>query len=343
MVTDEKVHRHLIAASVFKTGNPWLDDCLAGGLNMENLLLVAAKTGVGKTFFGVQLAQFAAKQGKAVHYFALEAERHEIERRMLYYELLRMARKYYPQFNMPRYREWLHFGLSSEWDTLENDAINTLRRETSTLTVRYSQRVFTPENFQMEVSQLGQLEHKPDLIILDHLHHLFLMDAEQDALKRAIHGIKAVKDEIELPIVVLAQLRKDDAGQGGKRTLPKLEDIRGTASLTDVVTDTLIISPVPQEAKSELPAGMNMPMYFHLPKSRTAPEAREYVGIVGFDPAAGGYSEKYVLAKASLFDDPKIVAEEDKPKWCKSAVRQAPRVFIIGDSKLKGRPFGERD
>jgi len=339
-MNDEKIHRHLIAESVFKTGNPWLDDAFAGGLDMENLLLVAAKTGVGKTFFGVQLAQFAAKQHKNVHYFALEAERHEIERRMLYYELIRMAKTYYPEFKMPRYKEWIHNGLNEDWESLEKEAEKKIKLETNSLTVRYSQRVFTPDMFRDEVSQLAQATNKPDLIILDHLHHLFLMGEEGDALKTAIHGIKAVKDEIGVPIVVLAQLRKNDAGQVGKRTMPKLEDIRGTAALTDVSTDVIIISPVPTEARREIPASIKFPMYFHIAKSRTAPEAKDFVAIVGFDASTGSYSEKYILAKADLFEDPKLLNEEDKPEWAKSAIRQMQKSY---EPKIVRRPYGEKD
>jgi len=338
-MNNEKIHRHLIAESVFETGNAWLDDCLAGGLNQENMVLVAAKTGVGKTFFGVQLAAYAAKKHKNVYYFALEAERHEIERRMLYYEILRLAKNNYPEFKMPRYREWLHLGLERDWESIEDIAQKQLNIDTATLKVKYSQRIFTPSMFRDAVSQLAHVEDKPDLIILDHLHHLFLTGDENEALKTAIHGIKAVKDEVEVPVVVLAQLRKNDAGANIKKSIPSLEDIRGTAALTDVATDVLIISRVGNEAKKDLPSSIQNPMYFHLAKSRTASEATPYVGIVGFDAKRGSYSSKYIIAKAEHGADPTLLEEHEKPHWAKNAERRAPRIKSTNYKK----PYGEKD
>lgn len=317
-MTDEKVHRHLIAASVFPTGNPWLDDAWAGGIDMEKFLLVAAKTGVGKTFFGVQLASFAARNMKNVYYFALEAEKHEIERRRLYYALCKILYENYPQIKVPRYAEWIHMHIDSHFSFFEEQALESLKDE-STLTVKYNTGIYTPEMFSADVVDLLSNEEKPDLIILDHLHHFFLMGDEIDALKTTIHQIKRLKSDLEIPIVVLAQLRKNDAGGTKERSLPKFEDIRGTAALTDVATDVLIISPVPADKISQLPDGIDMPMYFHLAKSRTASEAKAFAGIVGFDIKTGAYNKQYAIGKIDLFKDPKIVYRDDGPFWAKNA------------------------
>lgn len=316
---DEKIHRQLIANSVFSTGNPWIDDCLAGGLNQENLMLVAAKTGVGKTFYGVQLATHAARLNKNVYYFALEAEKYEIERRRLYYETSRLVHKHYPQLSMPRYREWLHQSLNDEWESIEKEAAKTIEQENDYLKVKYSHGIYTPQNFKHDVLMLLQEEQKPDLIILDHLHHLFLSGDEIEALKSTIHGIKSLKSTADIPVVVLAQLRKNDAGTG-KRTMPKLEDIRGTASLTDVATDVLLISPVGDDAKKSLPSDIKHPMYFHLAKSRTASECRDYVGVVGYSASEGCYSKSYSIAKSKIFEDPELIDTANKPPWAKNAI-----------------------
>ena len=317
-LSEEEIHRHLIAASVMPTGNPFLDDLFAGGLNQENMMLVAAKTGVGKTFFGIQLALFAARNGRRVTYFALEAEKYEIERRQLYYGTTRLLHKHYPNIPVPRYREWLHSGFSTEWAVIEREAREQLRMDTATLDTRYETAVYTPDMFKMDVTNLIGSEEKPDLIILDHLHHFFLEGDEIHALKEAIHQIKRLKQDLEAPIVILAQLRKNDFGSGhGKRTLPKGEDIRGTAALTDIATDVLIISALPEEKKNELPPGQHFPMYFYVPKSRTAPEAREYAGIVGFDPQEGHYSSKYFLGRIHGHEDPELLFKG--PSWAKHA------------------------
>lgn len=336
---EQKVGRHLLAASVIPTGNPWLDDALAGGLNTSNVMLVAAKTGVGKTFFGVQLARFAAKAGKNVHFYALEAENHEIERRMLYFGITNLLHKNYPRLPVPRYREWLHMGYSSEWDAIENEAQRILDQEVATLQCFYKSNIYTPTDFRDDVTHLASLNlsDRPDLIILDHLHHLFLDGDEMESLKLCIHSIKRLQTDFEIPIVVLCQLRKNDTGGKVKKTIPSLEDIRGTASLSDVATDVLIISPVPEEKQEELPDDFYLPTYFHLTKSRTASEAKTFAGICSFDVSTGQFRDKYYLAKTHMFEDPTVVEQDQIPKWAKKAGRLKVRPVIRGDQYVDRR------
>lgn len=324
-LSQEQIDRHLIAATVLPTGNPWLDDVFSGGLCKSNLLLAAARTGVGKTFFGVQLAHFAAKAGKTVLYFALEAEKFEIERRQLYYAVCGLLHEHYPTIPIPRYREWLLRGYDNQWHALENQARKKLDSECATLQTEYRPQVYTPEAFKQDVYELVASvpdSRKPDLVILDHLHHFFLNGDEIDALKLCIHSIKRLQSEFEVPIVVLAQLRKgESSSKQQKRTLPFLEDIRGTAALTDVATDVLIISPVPEDKESELPSDAFMPMYFWLPKSRTCPEARKYAAISCFSPKKGRYEPKYFLSEVHTWEDPTIVDPDKIPLWAKNVQR----------------------
>lgn len=329
-ISDEQTDRHQLHASVVPTGNPWLDDALAGGLNRRNLMLVAAKTGVGKTFFGVQLARFAAREHRRVLYFALEAEEHEIERRMLYYELTRLIAKHMPALPIPRYREWLHEGYTPEWHSLEGHAQKLIERETEALEVLYKTELYTPEQFRRDVAEIVEKsdpDKKPQLVIVDHLHHFFLSSSDENQeLKSVIHSIKRLHDRYEVPVVILAQLRKNDGGFQSKRTLPMLEDIRGTAALSDVATDVLIISPFPSARVDELPADFHNPMFFHLAKSRTAAETRQFAGVVSFDAKLGQYAEQYALYQTKLFEDPEVVEPGKIPKWAKRARR--PKVEV---------------
>lgn len=340
-MTNEQLERHLIAASVTPTGNPWLDDALAGGINKENLILAAAKTGVGKTFFGVQLALHAAKIGKRVTYFALEAEKHEIERRQLFYYLTKLLFQHYPTIPRPRYREWLHAGHQAEWASLESAALEQLKLDTATLDTKYKTGVYTPDQFGNDVRDLISDPDKPDLIILDHLHHFFLEGDEIAALKTTIHQIKRLKEELEAPIVVLAQLRKGDGASFGKRTLPKTEDIRGTAALSDIATDVLIISPVSEEKAKELPQRKIMPMYFYLSKSRTAPEAREFAAITCFDGSEGKYQNSYHLTKVKYAEDPELLYEG--PSWAKRAVYGKKLEINPATNRIIRNITGEKD
>ena len=321
-LTEEAIDRHLTAASVIPTGNQWIDDALAGGLDRRNMMLAAGRTGTGKTFFAVQLAQAVAKSQKNVLYFALEAEKYEIERRALYYATIRLQKQHYARLPEMRYREWLHKGYSSEWEALERQAKEQLDLETSTLRTIYRTELYTPQNFHEDVELLvnnADQNESPDLIIIDHLHHFFLQGDEMTQLKMVIHGLKRLHLRLEIPLVILTQLRKNDMSGGKNKTLPALEDIRGTAALTDVATDVLIISPFPSDRLDELPGGFRNPMFFHLAKSRTASEARAFAGVVRYDATVGGYGRDYVLCKTKAFEDPELL-DEPPPIWAKHAI-----------------------
>ena len=318
-MNNERIHRYLIAASVFSSGNPYVDDFLGGGLNKETFMLVAAKTGTGKTFFGVQLASAAARQGKNVHYFALEAERFEIERRRLYYAVSRLVYEYYKNITMPDYVNWLLMGSDTQWESIEDEARKELELQECTLKVHYVTGVYTPDMFETDAQDLLKDEDTPDLVIVDHLHHFFLMSGdENESLKKMIHKFKKLKEDLDIPVVILAQLRKGD-GIKGKRTLPFIEDIRGTASLSDIVTDVLIISRVPENKACEIPGDIAMPMYFHLAKSRVAGSRTIYAGIVGFDFKTGCYQQSYFLVRTSTMDDPEMEKRSKNNAWARRA------------------------
>lgn len=322
MIWDKELEgRRKLRESICPTGNPWLEDGWCGGVDREQLVMLAAKTGVGKTFFGVQLATAAARAGKRVYYFALEAARFEIERRRLFTELHRIIREHYPQFEMPRFREWLHMELDESWLGIEKFARERIDQTCTTLQVKYRTGAYAPDEFERDAHEL--MFEAPDLIVLDHLHHFLLQGEESVALKSAIRTIDRLRCDLNVPIVVLAQLRKDQ-GKSAKGNISRLEDIRGTAALTDISTDVITISRVPREKAVELPRGLFNPMYFHAGKSRTAPEMQEFVAVVGFDYKTGEYQKNYFLTRHSEFDDPSPLIQTDIPKWAPNARASQP-------------------
>jgi hypothetical protein len=78
--TDERVER---SKNELKYNHAFLDDLLRG-IAVNDLIVLGAETGAGKTEFARAIAASNAKQGRRVYYFALEAEPKEIERRTKY-------------------------------------------------------------------------------------------------------------------------------------------------------------------------------------------------------------------------------------------------------------------
>lgn len=332
----EASERQRIQKSIIPTGCPWLDDGWAGGLNSDQLFLVAAQTGVGKTHFGVQVAAAASRNKRRVFYFALEAARGEIERRRLYTELHRVLREHMPQLKMPRFREWLHQQATPEWQGIERHAIERIEALDSSLTVKYrTGGTYSPEEFQLDAHDV--VHQCPDLIVLDHLHHFLLHGQENDALKAAIRTIDRLKNDINVPIIVLAQVRKSDTKN--QRGLCKLDDIRGTASLTDIATDVMLISRPPSELL--LPPAIFNPTLVHVAKSRTAPEMQRLLAAIGFDYKTGDYQDWYGLFRNKEYDLPEEITKTEIPEW---AARGRPTKNVSTGFIADGRgAWGERE
>lgn len=66
------------------TGFPNLDNTIDGGFKRGNLIVIAARPGVGKTALSIQLVRNAAEEGNKTVFFSIEMMRDEIGNRMLY-------------------------------------------------------------------------------------------------------------------------------------------------------------------------------------------------------------------------------------------------------------------
>ena len=92
---------------ILSFGVQYLDDAMLGILK-NDLILVGAASGGGKTQFCCNVALANVAKGKKVHYIALEAEDLEIERRIKY-QLF--ARSFFSDPNRPKipisFQQWM--------------------------------------------------------------------------------------------------------------------------------------------------------------------------------------------------------------------------------------------
>lgn len=292
-----------------------MDDALIGILP-NDLMLVGARTGRGKTELATTIAYNAAEKMRNVVFFALEADKWEIQRRMKYRKLAEYHRENYKEFKFPRFREWLSQGFSEEWESLERLAEHDLNVATSCLEVIYKGEKYSAEDF---VKDLEALEHV-DLIVIDHLHYFDITErTETEGLKKAIHAIRSAAIYHSKPIILLAHLRKGDKASAS--ALPMLDDFHGHSDIVKVATTVLLIAP----ASGHEDIGLN-PTYFHIAKCRTAGEVVPFAGVMSFDFKMSCYSENYFIERASFFKDPEPIDSAEKiPAWAKRAIR--PRVF----------------
>ena len=320
----EKKLRLLNAAQTIPFDITFLDDALIGMMPID-LLLIGARTGRGKTALLSQLALNQGAKMRRVLFFALEADRYEIERRILYRKMSQLFFANYQgsSFRFPRYREWLAGVSHGELDSIEEQAYEELKYPLAEIDFLYSTERMRVSKF---VELCEHLRDQYDCIIVDHFHYFIFEGNDVDGVKRAIGQIRDLHLETGKPIILAAQLRKTTGA--ASKALPDIDDFHGHSDLAKIATLTLLLSPAPQDVVGH---GSLFPTWFHCGKSRTASETLPYVGLLTWDAVRNNYSKRYFVGKYSQFDQPELIsAQSELPDWAKNgqlAPAQEPTVY----------------
>lgn len=199
------------------TGFKLLDKML-GGLQRSDLIILAARPGVGKTSMAISLAQNAArKYGKRVAVFSLEMSNEQLVQRMLSAET---------GIDSQRLRLGEIQG-EEEWHKLM-EAAGALS----------DAPIFiddTPAVSAMELRTKARrlyAEHDLDLIVVDYLQ---LMQGDRRSENRVqeisaiSRGLKGLARELNVPVLALSQLSRAVETRQDKR--PILSDLRESGSI----------------------------------------------------------------------------------------------------------------
>ena len=195
------------------TGLSALDE-ITGGLQRGSLTVIAARPGMGKTVLAENIARHAAKQGLAVLFQSYEMSPRELAMRGMAAEAE------------------IDFGrLKNRCLTREEDG-------------RRAQFGDTAQHWRLDIdcaaADAGRLclnarnralAGNLDLLVIDHLH---LMprpgkNSEVQELGDITSRLKRLAVELDIPVLLLAQLNRAVAKQNDKR--PTMADIRGSGSI----------------------------------------------------------------------------------------------------------------
>ena len=304
----ERVERLKNAEAILTFGVPYLDHSL-GGITRGDLVLLGAKSGVGKTSLATITALANCQQNRRVHYFALEAEEREIERRMkfqiiadLYYST-RMRR-------IPiRYQDWYNGLLDEELGSLEDEAERTLTDALANLSTYYRNESFTSADFR---EQFEAITGETDLVILDHFH--YIDDDDKDENKSAKHSVKQIRDCVlraRKPVIIVAHVRKSD--RRNDTLIPTLEDFHGSSDIPKIATKAIMIAPA-YDVPS--PDSHLWPTYVMAAKCRTDMSVTRYASLLLYNTRQNNYDPGYTLGR--LTDGGRLFAElphADLPFW----------------------------
>lgn len=316
---EDRLHR---ARSRLQFYVGFLDDCLRGVLQ-NDLVLLGAPTGMGKTDLALNIAATNAMNGRRVHYFALEAEPRELERRTKYAlisrELFRTRHEARDRLN---YSDWYLGTVESDISALNAWADDQILEKLSTLHTYYRGARFTAEDLQKAVMAVHS---RSQLIVIDHLHYVDSDDEnEARSLGDTVKTIRDVSLRIGVPILLVAHLRKRDSR--AKQLIATLDDFHGSSNVTKIATQVIAI----ERASCVEPDKWYLhPTFMSVLKDRRAGAPR-LSAVCMFDQRTRSYASAYRLGRISGAEWEEVPAHE-VPDWAKHAER-GPALT------MKGRP-----
>jgi len=200
------------------TGFKELDNLL-GGMRGGDLLILAARPGVGKTSLALNIAINAAKEGIAIAFFSLEMPSVQLTQRILAAEAKIDSHK-------------MRTGNLQDSDF--HDIIQASERlHKCIFAIDDSPGLSILELRAKARRQLRHAEKGKGLIVVDYLQ---LMNSPTSAIRdryvevgEISRGLKMLAKELDMPILAVAQLSRSVETRGDKR--PQLSDLRESGSI----------------------------------------------------------------------------------------------------------------
>jgi hypothetical protein len=309
-------YKNELAARCMDFNVPFLDDYCCG-IHPTDLIICSAASGAGKTTLGTLLAEEAAVTGKRVYLFALEAHRNEMELRMLYREMQSLAGAVHASKQIPSFTQWMYGRgqLNPEW---EKQARDRLAKFTETLFTYYRRDSFSSADITRTFNEAAD---EGDLIILDHLHYVDTDGKnENHELKQIVKAIRDVALAREVPVIVMAHLRKRD--RTGRQLIPTTDDIHGSSDVTKVATKVVMLAPLTGHLPTKPDvARTGMAVIKDRYRGNTG-----HVAILNYDLGKLCYQRPYVVARLG-YNHSTITQLEQLPSW-------AGQFALAGKSKL---------
>ncbi len=218
----DELHKQAEGIRGIATGFTDLDNTLAG-MQRSNLIILAARPGIGKTSLALNIAQYASVENKVpVGFFSLEMSQEELVDRLLV-----------AQADIDAWK--LKTGKLNEQDfTRLSDAMGELAEAPLYIDD-------TPGLSIMEMRTKArrlQAEQGIKLIVVDYLQlaHSRNLENRVQEISEVSMGLKNLARELRIPVMALSQLSRAIEHRGSK--LPQLADLRESGGIeqdSDVV------------------------------------------------------------------------------------------------------------
>jgi replicative DNA helicase len=192
-------------------------DTLLGGLKRGDLVIVAARTALGKTSLALNFARnAAARQSANVAFFSIEMASEQLVQRLLATES----------------------GVDSTRLTLGNHSEREERKIMQALGTLGDLPVFFDDSAMLTTSDMRakakrlQLERGLDLIVVDYLQLMSSGFRNENRVQEVSHisrSLKQLARDLDVPVVACAQLSR--AADNRASNIPMLSDLRESGSI----------------------------------------------------------------------------------------------------------------
>jgi replicative DNA helicase len=195
-------------------------DRMTAGMHPSDLIIVAARPGLGKTSLCLNIAEHAAiRKHKSVGIFSLEMSKEQLVKRLLCSEARIDASRVNTGY-------------------LNKEDWNRLSRASGDLS---EARIFIDDSAGVSVPELRtkarrlSLEHGLDLLIVDYLQLMSgstqRYENRTQEISQISRGLKGVAKELSVPVIAVSQLSRAIESRSGEHRKPQLSDLRESGSI----------------------------------------------------------------------------------------------------------------
>ncbi len=191
---------------------------LIGGWQKNNLVILAARPGMGKTAFALAFSKTAAENNSPVCIFSLEMSSIRLTDRIITANA---------GVDPERYKR-------GELDKGEWSKIEKSNNEISKLPIYLDDSPYVSLNHIKSVSRMKHKNGECGMIIIDYLQ-LINADSKQgynreQEVSMMSRGLKGLAKELDVPVMLLCQLSRDVEKRGGDKR-PQLSDLRESGAI----------------------------------------------------------------------------------------------------------------
>lgn len=265
----------------------------------NEVVVIGADTGCGKSEFALHIAKHNARRGLKVYLFYLEGGESEGIRRFKWSDFLSA---YYSKYKTHiEYADWVTNQIPL--DILVDVELNILPKMykenfKDNLHIYPMHNQFNIDDVYLSLThdlKAGVEDKKKmfgaNLIVIDHLHYFNLEDEPQISeivkLTMILRKCKEIADFHHIPVVMVSHLRKKNKDRG----FPDNEDFHGSSNIPKISSTSIIIAP---SYRKDSNATLIYPTYFRITKSRVGIKS-DYVILNDYDLKRRIYLDDYTI------------------------------------------------